>query len=285
VPTRVDPDLPAVAVTESVTDAPDELRRVATQVAEEAAELVRDRSRDEIVVAGRKSSVVDVFTAVDREAEELLHRRLRDLRPGDAFLGEESGGQVGGASEVAAVTWVVDPIDGTVNFLYGIPHYAVCVAAVDAAGDAIAGAVVDVARQETYSASRGGGATCDGRRLRVRVEPSGEERLFLTGFQYQQDVRRTQGEAVARLLPHVRDVRRMGSAALELCSVAAGRADAYVEEGLQLWDRAAAGLVATEAGAALEVLRGAGGMDCVVCAPAETYTEVLKLVRSCGFLA
>jgi myo-inositol-1(or 4)-monophosphatase len=111
------------------------------------------------------------------------------------------------------------------------------------------------------------------------------ERLFLTGFQYQQEVRRLQGAAVARLVPQVRDVRRMGSAALELCSIASGEADAYVEEGLQVWDRAAAGLVATEAGARVQVLPGAGGMDCVVCAPADGYDEVLALVRSCGFLA
>ena len=264
-----------------MTDSVDELRRIAERVAVEAADLVRRRSRDEVGVAERKSSVVDVVTAVDRESEELLRRRLAALRPGDGFLGEEGGEEPGGTG----VTWVVDPIDGTVNFLYGIPHYAVSVAAVDDDGASLAGAVVDVARGETYSASRAGGATCDGRPLRVRVERSQAERLVLTGFQYQQHVRRLQGEAVARLVPQVRDVRRMGSAALELCSMAAGRADAYVEEGLHLWDRAAAGLVATEAGARLEVLPGAGGMDCVVCAPEETYDEVLRLVRECGFLA
>ena len=259
----------------------EELRRIAERVAQEAADLVRTRAGSDVAVADRKSSPVDVVTAVDRESEDLLRRRLAELRPGDGFLGEEGGEEPG----TTGVTWVVDPIDGTVNFLYGIPHYAVCVAAVDPAGEALAGAVVDVARGETYSASRGGGATCDGRPLRVRVERSPGERLFLTGFQYQQHVRRLQGEAVARLLPHVRDVRRMGSAALELCTVAAGRADAYVEEGLHLWDRAAAGLVATEAGARLAVLPGAGGMDCVVCAPEETWSEVLGLVEECGFLA
>lgn len=263
---------------------PEELRGVAVQVAQEAARLVRERSRGDVTVAERKSSEVDVVTAVDRDSEELLRERLAQLRPGDGFLGEESGRAQGDGSS-PEVTWVVDPIDGTVNFLYGIPHYAVSVAAVGPDGVTLAGAVVDVARDETWSASRGGGATLDGRPLRVRVEPSAPERLFLTGFQYQQHVRRIQGQAVARLLPHVRDVRRMGSAALELCSIAAGRADAYVEEGLHLWDRAAAGLVATEAGARLAVLPGAGGMDCVVCAPEETFDEVLGLVEECGFLA
>lgn len=264
-----------------MSDQVNELRRISEQVAEEAAELVRTRSHDEVSVAARKSSVVDVVTAVDRESEELLRRRLAELRPGDGFLGEESGEQTG----ETGVTWVVDPIDGTVNFLYGIPHYAVSVAAVAADGTTLAGAVVDVAHAQTYSASRGGGSTCDGRPLRVRVERSQGERLYLTGFQYQQHVRQVQGHAVARLVGQVRDVRRVGSAALDLCSIAAGRGDAYVEEGLHLWDRAAAGLVATEAGARLEVLPGAGGTDCVVCAPQETYAEVLRLVRDCGFLA
>jgi myo-inositol-1(or 4)-monophosphatase len=111
------------------------------------------------------------------------------------------------------------------------------------------------------------------------------ERLVLTGFSYSDEVRRQQGKAVARLLTRVRDIRRQGSAALDLCAVAAGRADAYVEEGPHLWDRAAASLVAEEAGAVMEVHRGANGMDCTVCAPAEGYAEMLALVRECGFLA
>ncbi len=261
----------------------EELRRVAETVALEAADLVRQRATGPVGVADRKSSAVDVVTEVDRESEDLLRLRLQELRPGDGFLGEESS-EDGHDAPGGEVTWVVDPIDGTVNFLYGIPHYCVSVAAVDASGRAVAGAVADVPRRQLYSASRGGGATCDARPLAVRHEPALAERLVLTGFQYQQHVRQVQGAAVARLVTQVRDVRRLGSAALELCMVGAGLADAYVEEGLHLWDRAAAGLVAEEAGAVVEVRRGAGGMDCVVCAPRETYAEMLALVRECGFL-
>jgi myo-inositol-1(or 4)-monophosphatase len=258
------------------------LRTTAETVAAEAAALVGRRRHDGVEVADHKSSVVDVVTAVDREAEAFLLGRLAELRPSDGFLGEEGGRSQAAQSEV---TWVVDPIDGTVNFLYGIPHYCVSVAAVGPDQRSLAGAVVDVATGDVYSASSGGGATCNGSPLQVRgVAPMGE-RLFLTGFQYQEQVRRLQGAAVARLVGRVRDVRRMGSAALDLCTVAAGRADAYVEEGLQLWDRAAAALIATEAGATVGVLTGAGGMDCVVCAPTDGYADVLAVVTECGFLA
>ncbi len=258
-----------------------ELRSVAETAALEAAELVRRRRVSGARVADRKSSPVDIVTEVDREAEVFLRDRLRALRPGDGFLGEE-GGQ---GSSATGVTWVVDPIDGTVNFLYGLPHYCVSVAAVDEQERSLAGAVVDVTRQTVFSAALGAGATQDGVPLRVREPAPLSEQLFLTGFQYRQELRARQGTAVARLVTRVRDIRRMGSAALELCAVAAGTADAYVEEGLHLWDRAAAALVATEAGAVVEVHPGAGGMDCVVAAPAAGYAEVLEVVRECGFLA
>lgn len=259
----------------------DELRRVAEQVAQEAAELVRAGGSHDVDVADRKSSPVDIVTDVDRESERFLRRRLAELRPEDGFLGEE--GTEGASS--SGVTWVVDPIDGTVNFLYGIPQYCVSVAAVGPDDVTVAGAVVDVVPGHLYSASAGGGATRDGVPLRVRDRVPEAERLFLTGFQYQAEVRAVQGRAVARLLPRVRDIRRMGAAALDLCALAGGRADAYVEEGLHLWDRAAAGLVATEAGAELRLLDGAGGSECVVCAPAHSIEEVLGLVAECGFLA
>jgi myo-inositol-1(or 4)-monophosphatase len=258
------------------------LRATAESVAVAAADLVRVRRRTSgASVADRKSSPVDVVTEVDREAEAFLRRRLAELRPGDGFLGEEGGR--GGSS--TGITWVVDPIDGTVNFLYGLPHYCVSVAAVDADQRSLAGAVVDVTRGAVFSAALGGGATEDGVPLRVREPAPLSEQLFLTGFQYRQELRALQGAAVAALVPRIRDIRRMGSAALELCGIAAGTADAYVEEGLHLWDRAAASLVATEAGAVVEVHPGIGGTDCVVAAPAATYAEVLRVVTECGFLA
>jgi myo-inositol-1(or 4)-monophosphatase len=260
---------------------PHQLREVAERVAHEAADLVRRRRLGGVEVTDRKSSAVDVVTQVDQESESLLRGRLAALRPDDGFFGEEGGRE----ESTSGITWVVDPIDGTVNFLYGIPGYAVCVAAVDRQQRSVAGAVVDVSTGTVFSAARGGGATRDGAPIRVRPVAPMAERLFLTGFQYQQEVRRLQGPAVARLVTEVRDIRRMGSAALDLCAVACGTADAYVEEGLHLWDRAAAGLIAEEAGAVVEVRPGAGGMDCVICAPAAGYAEVLEVVTRCGFLA
>lgn len=257
------------------------LRITAETVAAEAASLVRRRRRGEVEVADRKSSAVDVVTAVDRESEALLRRLLSELRPEDGFYGEEGGRTRHSRS---GVTWVVDPIDGTVNYLYDLPTYCVSVAAVDADERSLAGAVVEVPSGVVYSAALGHGATRDGTALRVRPEAPMAERLVHTGFAYQEAVRRVQGPAVARLLTEVRDIRRRGSAALDLCSVAEGSADAYVEEGPYLWDIAAAGLVATEAGARLEVLGGAAGNDCVVCAPEAGYAEMLAVFRRCGFL-
>lgn len=258
-----------------------ELRSVAETTALEAAALVREHAAGTVTVADRKSTDTDVVTAADQASEALLARRLRELRPDDGFLGEEGGRR----ASKTGVTWVVDPIDGTVNFLYGVPRYAVSVAAVDARDRSLAGAVIDVPRGEVFTAARGQGATLDGQPLRVRPVPPMAERLLLTGFQYQVRIRALQGEAVTRLLQRVRDIRREGSAALDLCQVAAGRADGYVEEGLHLWDRAAAALVAEEAGAQVGLHPGVGGMTCVLCVPATVYDEMLALVRECGFLA
>ncbi len=268
----------------------EELREVATKVALEAAELVL-RRRDEhagrragakVDVAATKTSQLDIVTEVDRESEAFLRDRLARLRPGDGFLGEEGGS---GRSR-SGVTWVVDPIDGTVNFLYGMPGYSVSVAAVEGDGQrSVAGAVVDVMRTEVYSAALGGGATRDGRPLRLGPAPPLDRFLVGTGFHYRLDVRSRQGPAVAALLQSVRDVRRRGSAAMDVCDVASGRLDAHVEEGLNLWDRAAAGLVATEAGARVEIRTGAGGLDCILCAPADGFDAFAALVERCGFLA
>jgi myo-inositol-1(or 4)-monophosphatase len=257
----------------------DDLLALAERVAVEAADLVRTRRREGVEVADTKTSPTDVVTAVDKESEALVHERLLAERPEDGFVGEEGGS----SSSSSGVTWIVDPIDGTVNFLYGIPQYSISIAAsID--DQVVAGVVVDVQSGERFTATRGGAAWCDERRLRVRdVVPRGE-RLVITGFSYEREVRRLQAAAVARLLPQVRDIRRLGSAALDLCYVGAGRADAYVEEGLNLWDRAAGGLIATEAGAIMEVHGGVGGMDCVICAPAAGFTDFTQLVRQAGFL-
>lgn len=259
----------------------DALLDLAVEVALEAADLVRTRRRSGVEVSGTKSSPVDVVTEVDKESERLISGRLTTARPGDGFLGEEGGS----AESTTGVVWVVDPIDGTVNFLYGIPSYAVSIAAqVD--GRSVAGVVVNVHSGERFTATLGGGAFVDGERLQVRAgEPVPlSHRLVGTGFNYVADVKRVQRAAVSALLHEVRDIRRIGSAALDLCMVACGRVDAFVEEGLNPWDLAAGGLVATEAGALLEMVPGAGGTDCVVCAPEVGFGEFRDLVARCGFL-
>lgn len=260
--------------------APEELLALALDVAREAAELLRERRAGEVAVAATKSSSVDVVTEADRASEELIRRRLLEARPEDAFLGEESGSGSGGSG----VRWVVDPVDGTVNFLYGLPEYAVSIAA-EVDGETVAGVVLNPATGVEYTAVRGGGAFRDGVPLEVRAPAPLAERLVLTGFSYSPDLRLLQGIAVARMLPRVRDIRRHGAAALELCRIGEGSADAYVEEGLNPWDWAAGLLVATEAGAVAEHLPGGGGLGLVVCAPAHGYDEFRAVVEECGFLA
>jgi len=259
-----------------------ELVGLAREVALEAGALVAERRRGHVEVAATKHNEIDVVTDADRASERLIHDRILAARPGDGFLGEE------GASVASStgVTWVVDPIDGTVNFLYDLPQYAISIAA-SLDGEPVVGVVLDVAKGELFTATRGGGAFLEGergRRLSVRPVPPLAESLVLTGFNYDRDVRAGQARAMAVLLPEVRDIRRLGSAALDLCAIAAGRADAYVEEGLNPWDGAAGGLVATEAGARLQVLTGAGGLDCYVCAPEGGYDRFLDLVGRAGLV-
>lgn len=236
---------------------PDQLLALAVDVAREAAALVargRASAADDIEV---KSSPVDVVTAVDRAGEELITGRLLAARPDDGLLGEEGADRTG----TSGVRWVVDPIDGTVNFLYGLPAYAVSIAA-EVDGEVCAGVVLNVATGELFTATSGGGAyvSSPSRPEPVRLTGSRpvslEQTLVATGFGYRVEQRRAQGAVVAQLLPRVRDIRRYGSSALDLCSVAAGRVDAYYELGLKPWDHAAGALVAAEAGL---VVTGLGG--------------------------
>lgn len=251
-----------------MTPSDDELRRlrsVAETLAAEAAAFVRHRraevfgaeagdlqSRDSGAVRS-KSSPTDPVTVVDTETERLLRDRLAELRPGEPILGEEGGGPTNLAGAAAgSVTWVLDPIDGTVNFVYGIPAYAVSVGAqVD--GESVAGAVADVVANRVYSAAVGLGAhivdEAGTHPLRCAAVDDLSMALLGTGFGYSRQRRAVQAALLARMLPVVRDVRRIGSAALDLCMVASGRLDAYYEHGLQVWDRAAGALIAAEAGA------------------------------------
>ncbi len=260
-------------------DSPTELLALAEEVARAAAVQVRAARIAGVEVTATKSSSVDLVTETDRATEQLVRTQLLGARPGDGFVGEEGDDVASGSG----VTWVVDPIDGTVNFVYGIPEYAVSIAA-QVGGRSVAGVVVNAATGVVYAAAEGHGATRDGEVVRVRDVPAAmEQRLLLTGFGYEAHQRRLQGAAVARILPHVRDIRRRGAAALDLCAVAEGTADAFIEEGLNLWDHAAGALVATEAGARTGFEPGIGGRPCLVAAPGPGYDDLVSLARECGF--
>ncbi|MED5811563.1 inositol monophosphatase family protein [Mycolicibacterium sp. 050232] len=246
-------------MTDNSFDAP-ALRVVAEQLATEAADLVARRRaevfsadgaavRDDVRAVRSKSTPTDPVTIVDTETERWLRERLAVLRPAEAILGEEEGGQ---QHDRPGLSWVLDPIDGTVNFVYGIPAYAVSVAA-QYDGRSVAGAVANVPAGEVYSAAMGHGAEVvrDGVRSALRCGDVEDLSMALlgTGFAYDPGRRARQASVLARVLPAVRDIRRIGSCALDLCMVAAGRLDAYYEEGVQVWDWAAAALIAAEAGA------------------------------------
>ncbi len=260
---------------------PDELLLLARDVAREAAELARRLHDEGVEVARTKSSPVDVVTEADHRVEALIRDRLRRARPDDALVGEE-GEDAPGSS---GLRWIVDPIDGTVNFLYGLPHWAVSIAVASTADaeEVLAGVVSSPGLGAEYAAARGAGAWCNRTRLHCGEPHDLATALVATGFGYDARLRAHQGEAVARMLPQVRDARRLGSCALDICAVAAGAADAYVEEGAHIWDHAAASLVAREAGARFELWPTERGNDLIVCAPPSLWPAFATLVEECGF--
>ncbi|MEU8674915.1 inositol monophosphatase family protein [Streptomyces sp. NPDC048560] len=221
-----------------------ELLDLALEAARRAGALLRDGRPADLGVAATKSSPIDVVTEMDIAAEKLITGFLSERRPGDGFLGEE-GASVQGST---GVRWVIDPLDGTVNYLYGLPTWAVSIAA-EREGERIVGVVEVPMRRETYHAVLGGGAYANGAALRCRPAPPLDQALVSTGFNYVTDVRTHQAAVAARLIPLLRDIRRGGSAAVDLCDVAAGRLDGYYERGLYPWDLAAGDLIAREAGA------------------------------------
>lgn len=266
----------------------DELRDLALAIGRESVALATSLRERGIDVADTKTSTVDVVTEADRSCEQLIRRRILEARPDDAVMGEEGDDHPG----TTGVRWIVDPIDGTVNYLYGLPEWAVSIA-VEVAGEVVAGVVINGSTGVEYAAARGAGATRDGRPIAVRPTPPLAERLVLTGFGYRSEVRAHQGACVAALLPHVRDIRRMGSCALDLCHVAEGSADAYVEEGPQPWDYSAGALVLTEAGGRFgllagrlgETVAGAPSHALVTGVPEPGWEAFVLALRGAGFLA
>lgn len=217
---------------------------VALDAARRAGALLRDGRPADLGAAATKSSPTDVVTEMDLAAEKLITQCLGMARPDDGILGEEGASREGSSG----VRWIVDPLDGTVNYLYGLPSWSVSIAA-ELDGEVVAGVVEAPMRGETYQAVLGGGAFVNGVPARCRPAAELGQALVGTGFGYREERRAAQAEVVRRLLPQVRDIRRAGSAAIDLADVGCGRLDAYFERGLNPWDLAAGDLFAREAGA------------------------------------
>ncbi len=242
-----------------------ELRALAEAVAREAGALLRGSFDGPELRVSSKSTPTDLVSEADHAAERLIRERLEAARPGDGVLGEEGGDHAG----TSGVRWVVDPLDGTVNFLFGVPQWAVSIACEDASG-ALVGVVYDPLRDELFSAERDGPATLDGSPIAASTRTDMATALVGTGFGYDAEVRRAQAAVVAGLLPDVRDIRRFGSAAVDLAWTACGRLDAYYEHGLNAWDLAAGRLICERAGLEVRELApvGPSGPGVLVAPPA-----------------
>ncbi|WP_173922803.1 inositol monophosphatase family protein [Agromyces sp. Marseille-P2726] len=255
------------------------------EIAVRAAEFALDARRAGVSVAATKSTATDIVTAVDRDTETLIRSLILEARPHDGIVGEEEATHTG----TSGLDWIVDPIDGTVNFLYGIPAWAVSIAVAEGAaadgtgGRTLAGVVVNPVNGELFEASVDGGARLAGRELAVNTDVPLGEALVGTGFGYASERRREQAEVLLRLLPQFRDIRRLGSAALDLCALAAGRLDAYYERGLNVWDHAAGALIAREAGARIGGIGGGvESQELIVAAAPGLYEELADALRSAG---
>ncbi|GAA2543692.1 inositol monophosphatase family protein [Winogradskya consettensis] len=249
---------------------PDELLMIAVRTAREAAATARRMRAEAITDVQTKSTDTDVVTAADKAVERQVVEALRVERPGDGVLGEEYGD----TTATGAVRWILDPIDGTVNYLYGLPQYAVSLAA-EVEGTVVAGVVHNAATGEEWTATLGGGAWRDGRRLGGSVRTTLDQALVGTGFGYDAARRAHQGAVLAGLITQVRDIRRFGAASLDLCMAAEGMLDAYYEKGLNPWDHAAGGLVATEAGLTVSGLDGAAASsEMLVAAPSALFAAL-----------
>jgi myo-inositol-1(or 4)-monophosphatase len=255
----------------------EQLLSIAEKAARAAARLIVEGRPDRAVeVTSTKSSATDIVTEMDQASERLLVEHIRAARPDDGFLGEEGADEAG----TSGVTWVIDPIDGTVNYLYQLPAFAVSVG-VRVGDEIVAGAVVNPMSGEVFTARRGQGAWLDGRPIRVNTAPTMAMALVATGFGYDPGRRARQAQVLTGVLPKIRDIRRMGAASLDLCALACGRVDGYFEQGLKPWDLAAGGLIAAEAGAVVGGLAGKpAGEALVIAAPPGLFEPLEGLLRT-----
>ncbi|MFG2193232.1 inositol monophosphatase family protein [Streptomyces sp. NPDC048639] len=255
-----------------------ELLDLALEAARRAGALLSESRPADLGVAATKTSAIDVVTEMDIASEKLITGYLSEARPDDGFLGEEGASIVG----TSGVRWVIDPIDGTVNYLYGLPAWAVSIAA-EIDGETAVGVVEIPSRGETFSAVLGGGARLGDRPLDSRPSPPLDQALIGTGFGYVVERKLGQAEVVRRVLPQVRDIRRGGSAAIDLCDVACGRLDGYYERGLNPWDYAAGELIAREAGARTGGRPGVAlSTELAVAAPSGLFEPLQRMLDELG---
>jgi myo-inositol-1(or 4)-monophosphatase len=264
----------------AVGSGPVALLDLATDAAQRAADLLLDGFEQARATVETKSTATDMVSEMDRASERLIVSTLLAARPDDGLVGAE-GSHAPGTS---GLRWVIDPLDGTTNYLYGHPGWAVSIAAEDAAG-VVAAVVVDPIHRDVFTASRGGGAQRNGQPISCSTLDDVSTALVATGFGYAAERRRAQAKVLVELLPRIRDIRRMGAASVDLCSVACGRVDAYYERGLAWWDLAAGGLVAAEAGALVSAIDGGpAGPDAgsIVAAGPRLFSTLRDLLSSLG---
>ena len=264
----------------AVGTGPAALLDLATTAAQRAADLLVDGFGRARASVETKSTATDMVSEMDRASERLIVSTLLAARPDDGVVAEEGGATSG----TSGLRWVIDPLDGTTNYLYGHPGWAVSIAAEDEAG-VVAGVVIDPMHHDVFTATRGGGARRNGEPIACSSLDDLGTALLATGFGYAAERRRGQAQVLVELLPRIRDIRRMGAAAVDLCSVACGRVDGYFERGLAWWDLAAGGLVAAESGALLSAIGGGPiGPDAgsIVAAGPGLFGTLRELLSSLG---
>ena len=252
-----------------------ELLALAQNIAKSAGELLM--KRPESFDINQKSSARDFATQMDHESEQLIVSAILSARPGDGIIGEEGANR----ASTSGITWVIDPIDGTVNYFYNLPGWNISIAAKDSSAGENEGALVGVVYAPTlnslWHATKGGGAFLNGKSIHCSAAHNLEDSLIATGFSYDLAERISQGLKIASLIPRVRDIRRNGAAAVDLCHVASGAVDAYFETGLKEWDLAAGGLIAREAGALVTGRSSLPAGEVMVIAAGPALHELLTL--------
>jgi myo-inositol-1(or 4)-monophosphatase len=256
----------------------DDLLGLARDLSERASELLLDRLHEPRSDVRTKSTGTDMVSEVDEASERLIVDAIREARPDDGILSEEGAN----AESKSGYRWVIDPVDGTTNYLYAHPGFGVSIA-VERAGEAVVGVVADPMHGDTFTAIRGRGAFQNGAPIAASDETELGSALVATGFGYDPARRRAQGEVIASIIGEIRDIRRMGAAAVDLCSVACGRVDAYFERGLNHWDLAAGELIAAEAGAQLGAIDGGPPVPgSVVAAPPALFEPLREILVAAG---